>query len=130
MASIFPLSRHQENYGSVTAAPRLARSMTLHASAAVVTFAGLQLGGVIVLADQPGAPALPFVAFALLVIIAIPFARRLQRRWQGLAQSALPSNGLLASFRQDRSRLWRLALLVPGLWIGAYTVVAEATPLF
>lgn len=127
MASVFPHSRTQDKFGSAQAAPRLARSMTWHASAALLAFSGLQLWGVIALADVPGAPILPFVALGLLILIAIPFARRLERRWRDLAASALPSAGLVTSFRQDRSRLWRLAVLVPSLWIGTFAAVAEAT---
>ena len=104
--------------------------MTRHASAAVVTFAGLQLAGIFALATEPGARVLPYVALAMLLLFAIPFARRLERRWRGLATSALPSVGLLSHFRRDRSRLWGLALLLPTLWIGLFAVVAEAAPLF
>lgn len=127
MASVFPHSRTQENYGSAMAAPRLARSMTWHASLALLVFAGVQLWGVMALSGSPGSRALPFIALGLLILLAIPFARRLERRWSDLARSALPSDGLVTSFRRDRSRLWRLALLVPTLWIGLYAAVAEAT---
>ncbi|MEQ1726403.1 MAG: hypothetical protein ABL882_10815 [Sphingopyxis sp.] len=129
MASVFPLSRTQENYGSAWAAARLARSMTWHTSGALLAFAALQLWGVIALAGEPGARALPFVALGLLTLIAIPFARRLERRWRDLSSTALPSDGLVSHFRRDRSRLWRLALLVPTLWIGLFAVAAEAATL-
>ena len=130
MASVFPLSRTQEKYGSVLTAPRLARSMTWHTSAALLAFAGLQLWGVIALANMPGARTLPFVALGMLVLTAVPFARRLERRWRDLAGSALPSSGLEHVFRRDRSRLWRLAVFIPLAWIGLFAVVAEAAPLF
>ncbi|MEK6542099.1 MAG: hypothetical protein AABZ45_08270 [Pseudomonadota bacterium] len=130
MASVFPHSRTQDKYGSAVAAPRLARAMTWHASAALLAFAGLQLWGVVALSNVPGARILPFVALGLLILIAVPFARRLQRRWHGLAGSALPSSGLEHIFRRDRTRLWRLALIVPTLWLGLFAVVAEAAPFF
>ena len=130
MATVFPLSRTHDKYGSAVAAPRLARSMTRHASAAVVAFAALQLAGIFVLSREPGANILPYVALAMLLLFAIPFARRMERRWRGLAHSALPSVGLLSRFRRDRSRLWGFALMLPTLWIGLFAVVAEAAPLF
>lgn len=108
------------------AAPRLARAMSWHASGALLLFAGIQIAGVIALADLPGGSALPFVALAMVLLIAVPFSRSLERRWSGLAGSALPSSGLVQAFRADRSRLWRLALVVPTLWIGLFAVVAEA----
>lgn len=130
MASVFPQSRTHEKYGSAVAAPRLARAMTWHASTALLAFAGLQLWGVIALANMPGARILPFVALGLLILIAVPFARRLERHWRDLAASALPSSGLLMHFRRDRTRLWRLALIIPTLWLGLFAVVAEAAPFF
>lgn len=104
--------------------------MTWHASAALLAFAGLQLWGVIALANVPGARILPFVALGLLILIAVPFTRRLEQRWRSLAGSALPSSGLEHVFRRDRTRLWRLALVVPALWLGLFAAVAEATPFF
>ncbi|MEQ1510370.1 MAG: hypothetical protein ABL909_08245 [Sphingopyxis sp.] len=130
MASIFPHSRAQDNYGSPWAAPRLARAMTLHASLAVLAFAAIQLWGVVALADQPGGRILPFLALLFLLLAAVPFARHIERRWHGLASSALPSAGLEGRFRRDRGRLWRMALLVPTIWIGAFGAAAEASSLF
>ncbi len=129
MASVFPQSRLHSNYASPVAAPRLARAMSWHASAALLTFAVVQVAGAIVLADIPGGSALPFVALAMLVLIALPFSRALDRRWSGLAGTALPSSGLVQAFRADRSRLWRLAIVVPIGWIGAFAMVAEAATL-
>ncbi len=94
-----------------------------------MTFALLQIAGVVALSDIPGGSALPFVALALLLLIALPFSRMLERRWSGLASTALPSTGLVQAFRADRSRLWRLAVIVPTLWIGLFAVVVEAAQL-
>lgn len=103
--------------------------MSRHASGALLTFALLQIAGVVALSDMPGGSVLPFVALSVLLLVALPFSRMLERRWSGLASTALPSSGLMQAFRADRSRLWRLALIVPTLWIGLFAVVAEATTL-
>jgi hypothetical protein len=103
--------------------------MSRHASGALLTFALLQIAGVVALSDMPGGSALPFVALATVVLVALPFSRMLERRWSALASTALPSSGLMQAFRADRSRLWRLALIVPTLWIGVFAVVAEASTL-
>jgi hypothetical protein len=99
------------------------------ASGAVVTFAALQIFGVVAFAGLPGGGWLPLVALGLLLLIAIPFARHLDRRWSRLSDTALPSPGLMHSFRRDRARLWRLACIVPTLWLGLFAVMAEAATL-
>lgn len=129
MASVFPQLRTQEYVGSAPAVSRLAKRMSMHSSAAILVFAGMQLWGVVAMADLPGAWVLPFVALGTLLLLAIPYAKRQERRWRRLAETTLPSNALVATFRRDRSRLWRLALIVPTLWIGCFAVVAEAAPL-
>lgn len=126
MASVFPLGRAQANWGSPDTASRLARRMSRHASAALLMFAAVQIVGIILLNDLPGGRMLPYVALALLVLGAVPFARRVEARWQDLEKRALPCPGLRARFRADRSTLWRLALAVPALWLGTFAVAARA----
>ena len=125
MASVFPQSRSYSNSTKMVGADRLARHMSWHASGALLAFAGMQIWGVLTLINMPYGRSLPFVALAILLLVAVPFSRRIERRWHHYADSALPSSGLLISFRRDRSRLWRLALLVPTLWIGAVALVAR-----
>lgn len=127
MASVFPQSRGSSRLVSPRGAPRLARAMSRHSSAALLTFALVQIAGVVALNSLPGGQLLPFVALALLVLLAVPFARRLDRRWQELGATALPSSGLIRRFRRDRSRLWTFALAVPVLWFASFAAVAEAT---
>jgi hypothetical protein len=129
MASVFPQSRTHHYHASSAAAPRLARAMSWHASGALLTFSVAQIAGVILLSDRPGGAALPFVALASLLLIALPFSRTLERRWSRLASTALPSSALVQRFRSDRGRLWQLALVVPTLWIASYAVIAEAAAL-
>ena len=129
MASVFPGSRAQSSFVSSYGAPRLARSMSHHSSGALLTFALLQIAGVIAFNSLPGGNWLPFIALGLLFLLAIPFSRRLERRWSHFSETALPSPGLMVSFRRDRARLWRLACIVPTLWLGLFAVVAEAATL-
>ena len=128
MASAFPL--HRRDYGRYAivpvGVPRLSRQMTLHASLAVMAFSVIQIAGVIMLHDTRGGPLLPIVALVSLMIFAVPFTRHIERRWANLARTALPSATLLALFRRDRARLWRVSLLVPVLWLGGYAAVAQA----
>lgn len=130
MASVFPHARSQNKFGSMVAAPRLARSMSWHASAAIIVFAAIQIWGVVMLSGAPGSGILPYVALALLLLAAIPFAKSQERRWKRLAETALPSTALEQRFRRDRSRLWMTALLIPTVWIGTFAAAARAAPLF
>lgn len=129
MASVFPGTRTTESFCSRHGAPRLAKAMSWHASGALLLFAALQIAGVIALSGMPGGRILPFVALALLMLVALPFSRTLERRWSGLADTALPGPGLTDRFRRDRERLWRLACIVPTAWIGLYAVAAQAASL-
>jgi len=128
MASVFPGSRSQVDFYSPAAAPRLARAMTRHASMALLTFAVLQVLGIIAFSQAPGGAMLPFVALGLLLLLAIPFSRAVERRWARFANTALPSPGLLARFRDDRARLWRLACIVPTAWLGLFAAMSQAAP--
>lgn len=127
MASVFPLSRTHENREFLPSPSKLARAVTLHSSLAVLTFAALQVCAVVALAQQPGGSMLPFVALAVLILLFIPFARRIERRWRNLAAAALPSDGLLVSFRRDRQLLWRLALIGPLAWVALFMLVMPFT---
>ena len=77
------------------------------------------------LSGMPGASATPYVALAVLLVLAIPFARRLETRWSFLSNRALPCPGLIKRFQKDRNRLWLFALLVPMAWIGAFALVGR-----
>lgn len=115
--------------GRLQRAPTLARAISVHASLALLTFAALQIGGVVLLANQPGGGFLPLVALGALLLLAIPFARRIERRWARLSDNALPSPALHSHFRRDRGRLWRAAIAVPPIWLASYAVVTHAAGL-
>lgn len=125
MASVFPQSRSYSALHQMVGPERLAKHMSWHASGALLTFAGLQIWGVLTLIDLPHARSLPFVALAILLLVAVPYSRRIERRWHEFANTALPSSGLIARFRKDRGRLWRLAFVVPTLWIGMFALVSK-----
>ncbi len=132
MASKFDDPAHRATLqfrGRLERAPTLARAMSMHASLALLTFAALQIAGVVLLANWPGGPNLPFVALGALLLLAIPFARRIERRWARLSENALPCPALHTRFRRDRRSLWRAALAVPPIWLASYAVVARAAGL-
>lgn len=127
MASVFPGNRTRVSYSSRSSAPRLAKSMSWHASGALLLFAAIQIVGAVALANVPAGRLAPFVALALVLLVAVPFSRAIESRWSALADSALPGPGLLARYRRDRDRLWRLACIVPTAWLGLFAVAARAS---
>lgn len=132
MASMFDDAAHSATLqyrGRLERAPALARAMSIHAALALLTFAALQIAGVVLLANRPGGAVLPFIALVALLLLAIPFARRIERRWRRLSDNALPCAALHTCFRRDRWNLWRAALAVPPLWLASYAVVARAAGL-
>lgn len=124
MASVFPGVRVVPRANAPVSAPSLARAMSWHASGALLLFALLQIAGLLLLDDVARGPV-PLIALALIVLGALPFARRIERRWSRLGETALPSDGLINRFRTDRARLWRLALIVPPLWLGVAVLMAD-----
>jgi hypothetical protein len=126
MASVYPSRRLRSDSIAMQRAGSLARRMSRHSSAALLVFSIIQVWAVVTATPVAGSQWLPLVALGLLVVIAIPFARRIERRWGELADNALPCPALLVEFRRDRARLWALALLVPALWVVSYAAVAEA----
>lgn len=113
-------------YASGYRAAPLARSMSRHSAGALMLFAAMQVWIIVVVSNVPGGKILPIVALALLLLIAIPFARRVERRWRDIAQSALPSPALDARYRRERLQLWILAVAVPMIWVGSYAALAKA----
>lgn len=117
MASTFGPRLWRRSTASVPAARSLGRRMTWHAATALVAFAALQIW-LVMSAVAAGAPsALIGVALIILLLLALPATRALERRWYHLSRQALASWGLHARFRRDVRRLWAAALVLPFLWV-------------
>lgn len=126
MASTFGPRLWRRSVASVPAPRSLGRRMTWHAAAALIAFALLQVW-LVSSAVAAGAPsALMLVALVLLIALAVPATRAVERRWHRLSREALASRGLHARFRRDVRRLWAAALILPLLWVGGATAAVEA----
>ncbi len=117
MASIYQTARSVPFFDARMGASRLARGMSLHASGALLLYVAIQTWGVVSFNAMPGGQILPFAALALLIGGALPYFRRVERRWQSLGSTALPSRALLSHYRRERARLWTLALVAPVTWL-------------
>jgi MprA protease rhombosortase-interaction domain-containing protein len=127
MASVFPQSQAALPLLAMPSGRELSRGMSRHAAAAMLLFTGWQIWLAVALSNLPGGAAMPWVALTLLIIGAIPFARRIERRWQRLTVNALPCPGLLTAYRRDRGRLWLAAVALPPLAMLATLGIAQLT---
>ncbi len=126
MASTFGSRPIGRTTHSVPAARSLGRRMTVHAAAALLAFAGLQVW-LVSSAIAAGAPsALTIVGLILLLALAVPTARVLERHWYHLSRQSLASWGLHARFRRDVRRLWLAALALPFLWVSGAMAATDA----
>ena len=126
MASTFGPRLWRRSTASVPAARSLGRRMTLHAATALIAFAALQIW-LVSSAISAGAPsALIIVALVILIALALPVTRSVERRWYHLSRQALASWGLHARFRRDVRRLWAAALALPFLWVSGAMAATDA----
>lgn len=100
----------------VPQARRLARRMTAHVACAILVFALVQLWAVGWAMDAGGPAFLPYVALAVLLVVALPLARMVERRWSARGRDAVPSLELGRQFRRDTRRLWMTTLALPVAW--------------
>ena len=126
MASTFGPRLWRRSTASVPAARSLGRRMTWHAAAALIAFAVMQIW-LVSSAISAGAPsALIVVALIVLLAVAVPVTRAIERRWYHLSRQALASWGLHARFRRDVRRLWAAALVLPFLWVSGAMAATDA----
>lgn len=60
-----------------------------------------------------GTSIYPYFVLVVLVAIAIPFLRNLERKWQKLEASELSISGLESRFNVDLAKLWVTAIGLP-----------------
>ena len=123
MASSFPTRAPVRSANFTDRARSLGNRMTRHVAAAVVVFAIAQIWLVAAAIDAGAPRGISIAALFALIGLAIPYARFIEKRWQRLGETALPSPALTQRYRRDVVRLWLMTLLVPVSWIGG-TVAA------
>lgn len=126
MASTFGPRLFRRSTSSVPAARSLGRRMTWHAATALIVFAALQIWLVTSAVDAGAPSAFTIIALVMLVALALPAARAVERRWHRLSRQALASWGLHARFCRDVRRLWIAALTLPFLWVSGALAATDA----
>jgi hypothetical protein len=96
-----------------------------HVAIALVVYTLLLIFVVAPSIEGKGAAIWPYFLLVVLVAAIIPPFRRIDTRWQTLAQSELSRGGLETRFAIDRIKLWVIAIGVPfGLALVCRTLVA------
>lgn len=98
----------------------------MHAAAALIVFAALQIWLVSSAIAGGASSALIVIALIVLLALAVPTVRIAERRWYHLSRQALASWGLHARFCRDVRRLWVAALTLPFLWISGAMAATDA----
>ena len=129
MASTFGPRLFGRSKRNVPAARSLGRRMTLHAAAALMVFAALQVWLVSSAIAAGASSTFTIVALVLLLALAVPVARITERRWYHLSRQALASWGLHSRFRRDVRRLWLAALILPFAWVSGAMAATTGLPL-
>jgi hypothetical protein len=118
MATSFSSREWTRSANFTPRARNLGARMTRHVAVALMLFAIVQIWLVNAALEHGASQLVTIGALVTLLAFAIPFARRMERRWYRLGEQALPSPALTAHFRRDIMWLWTLAVLLPPLWIG------------
>jgi len=100
------------------------KKMSNNCAFALLVYTLLQIFFVMSAIKTKGMSIAPYFGLVVLVAIIIPFCRKYERRWQELAKSNLPDNGLATRFRKDQLVLWVLALGLPFLFVGLFKFIA------
>lgn len=119
MATSFSSREWTRSANMLPRARRLGNQMTRHLAVALLVFTVVQiwLVGAVIETGAPRGTAIGAMVF--LTVVALPFARITERRWQALGQQALPSPALMDRFRRDTRLIWALTLTMPAAWTGA-----------
>jgi hypothetical protein len=87
--------------------------MSNHVAAALLVFTALQLLVTMRYLSAGASRTLPLLTLAMLVGVAIPGCRWLERRWAALGDEAGGDPALGRPFRRDIALLWAVALALP-----------------
>jgi len=91
---------------------------------ALLVYTGLQIFVTVHALKQGSTSMLPYLALIVLVAAIIPACRAFERRWLNISDEAAADPALKPAYRRDQIALWALAILLPLLLTGLFTLLA------
>src|ERR1043166_667033 len=103
------------------------KGMSDNVAYALLVYTGLQIAFTMQAIHGPGTgSALPYLALIVLVAAIIPGCRRFERRWEGLTGDQAADPALRGRFRRDQALLWLMAIGLPFVLTGVFTLIGMA----
>ncbi|QTD56756.1 hypothetical protein [Parasphingorhabdus cellanae] len=106
-----------------TSATRWEKKMSNNCATALLVYTLMQIFFVLSFIQTKGMSIAPYFGLVLLVAVIVPFCRKYEKRWQGVANSGLGEQSLAARFRRDQVTLWILALGLPFVFVGIIKII-------
>jgi hypothetical protein len=99
-------------------------AMSNNVAYALLTYTGLQIFVTMGALEGDGHSILPYFALVVLVAAIIPACRAFEQRWAGLDGHQDDDADIARRFGRDRLALWLMAIGLPFLLTGIFTLVA------
>ena len=101
------------------------KSMSDHVAYALLVYTGLQIFVTVHAMKEGSHSILPYFALVILVAGIIPACRWFERRWITLSDEEGTDPALAGAFRSDALKLWAMAIGLPFLLTGLFTLASS-----
>ena len=101
------------------------KSMSDHVAYALLVYTGLQIFVTVHAMKEGSHSILPYFALVILVAGIIPACRWFERRWITLSDEEGSDPALAGAFRSDALKLWAMAIGLPFLLTGLFTLASS-----
>lgn len=101
------------------------KSMSDHVAYALLVYTGLQIFVTVHAMKEGSHSILPYLALVILVAGIIPACRWFERRWITLSDEEGSDPALAGAFRSDALKLWAMAIGLPFLLTGLFTLASS-----
>lgn len=119
--SHFPARRQRP----ILSRPRqLVQRMRMNIAGALLVFTAIQVLLTAIVAHQTGLHEPSIIGLVVVVALAVPAARIVDRRWVMLCHRSVYGPGLVARYRRDVARLWFTAVTAAPLWLAVAVAIA------
>lgn len=101
------------------------KAMSDHVAYALLVYTGLQIFVTVHAMKEGSHSILPYFALVVLVAGIIPACRWFERRWITLSDAEGTDPALAGAFRSDALKLWVMAIGLPFLLTGLFTLASS-----